>query len=112
MPSAAVCAAALEAHPTVVMLKASCRTPAQVMLKAAAPVRAVTDCCAAAAEAAAEKARLEQERLERLARLAELAQSSLDQAIAEESASYQEGSEEQVAQSFRMGIYQQILENF
>ncbi len=65
-----------------------------------------------AAEEAAEQARREQERLDRLARLAELAEASLDQAIAEESQTLQEGSEAQVAQSYRMGIYQQILENW
>ncbi len=65
----------------------------------------------AAAEKAAEAAR-EKERLERLARLSELANSSFDQAIAEESANLQSGSEDMVAQSYRLEIYQQILQNW
>ncbi len=66
----------------------------------------------AAAEKAAEQARKERERQERLARLSELANSSFDQAIAEESASLQAGTEEMVAQSYRLGIYQEILQNW
>ena len=66
----------------------------------------------AAEEAQREKARKEAERQERLARLSELAQTSLDEAIAEESAALQAGTEEMVAQSYRLGIYELVRQNW
>jgi len=59
-----------------------------------------------------EAARKEQERLERLKRLSELAETSLTQAIEDESANLQAGTEEQVAQSYRVGIYNLIRQNW
>ena len=67
---------------------------------------------AEAAKRAAEQAAREQQRQERLARLSELAQTSLDRAISDESASLQEGNEEMVAQSFRLGIYDLVRQNW
>jgi len=66
----------------------------------------------AAEKAAAEAAAAEQARLERLARLSELAQNSLDEAILTESADLQAGTEEMVAQSFRLGIYDMVRQNW
>jgi colicin import membrane protein len=66
----------------------------------------------AAQKAAAEKAAEEAARQERLRRLSELAQTSLDQAIAEESADLQAGTEEMVAQSYRLGIYELVRQNW
>ncbi|MEM9621145.1 MAG: cell envelope integrity protein TolA [Pseudomonadota bacterium] len=66
----------------------------------------------AAAEKAAAEAAAEQARQERLQRLSELANSAFDQAIAEESENLQAGTEDMVAQSFRLGIYQEILQNW
>jgi len=66
----------------------------------------------AAAEKARKEAQKEQERAERLARLSELAQTSLDQAIAEESADLQAGTEEMLAQSYRLGIYELVRQNW
>ena len=63
-------------------------------------------------KAAAEKAAEEAARQERLRRLSELAQTSLDQAIAEESADLQAGTEEMVAQSYRLGIYELVRQNW
>jgi len=65
-----------------------------------------------AAEKAAAEAAEEQARLERLARLSELAQTSLDQAISTESADLQAGTEEMIAQSFRLGIYEVVRQNW
>jgi colicin import membrane protein len=65
-----------------------------------------------AAEKAAAEAAAEQARLERLARLSELAQTSLDQAISTESADLQAGTEEMIAQSFRLGIYEVVRQNW
>ncbi len=66
----------------------------------------------AAEEAQREAARKEAERQERLARLSELAQSSLEEAIAEESANLQAGTEEMVAQSYQLGIYELVRQNW
>ena len=66
----------------------------------------------AAEKAAAEKAAEEAARQERLRRLSELAQTSLDQAIAEESADLQAGTEDMVAQSYRLGIYELVRQNW
>ncbi len=66
----------------------------------------------AAEEAQREKARKEAERQERLARLSELAQTSLDEAIAQEDAALQAGTEEMVAQSYRLGIYELVRQNW
>ena len=65
-----------------------------------------------AAKRAAEQAANEKARQERLARLSELAQTSLDRAISEESSNLQSGSEEMVAQSFRLGIYDLVRQNW
>lgn len=65
-----------------------------------------------AAKRAAEQAATEKARQERLARLSELAQTSLDQAISEESSDLQAGSDEMVAQSFRLGIYELVRQNW
>jgi len=62
----------------------------------------------AAAQAAAEAAAREQ----RLQRLSELAQTSLDQAIADESADLQEGSDELLARSYRFAIYEWVTQNW
>lgn len=59
-----------------------------------------------------EKAALQREREERLARLSDLAQSSLDQAIAEESAELAAGSEEQVVRSYHAAIYDLVRTNW
>ena len=61
---------------------------------------------------AAQKAAEEQARQQRLARLSELAQASLDQAISSESENLQAGSEEMVAQSYRLGIYELVRQNW
>jgi colicin import membrane protein len=66
----------------------------------------------AAEKAAAEKAAEEAARQERLQRLSELAQTSLDQAIAEETADLQAGTEDMVAQSYRLGIYELVRQNW
>ncbi len=66
----------------------------------------------AAEQAAAERAAKEQARQERLARLSELAQTSMDQAITEESADLQAGTAEQIAQSYRLGIYELVRQNW
>jgi colicin import membrane protein len=65
-----------------------------------------------AAKRVAQKAAEEQARQQRLARLSELAQTSLDQAISSETESLQTGSEELVAQSFRLGIYELVRQNW
>lgn len=65
-----------------------------------------------AAQKAAQKAAEEQARRERLARLSELAQTSLDQAISSEAETLQAGSAELVAQSFRLGIYELVRQNW
>lgn len=65
-----------------------------------------------AAEKAAAEAAAEQARQERLARLSELAQTSLDQAILTESADLQAGTEEMVAQTYRLGIYELVRQNW
>lgn len=84
--------------------------------RAAAERKAAEEAARKARQAAAEKARREaqkeQQRAERLARLSELAQTSLDQAIAEESADLQAGSEEMLAQSYRLGIYELVRQNW
>ena len=73
-----------------------------------------------------ERKRLEQERLkkeledqaraereqERLKRLAELANTSFDEALAQESAALESTAEEAAAQSYRAGIRQRIVENW
>jgi len=61
----------------------------------------------AAAQAAKNKADAE-----RLQRLSELAQTSLDQAIFDESADLQAGNEDIVAQSYRLGIYELVRQNW
>ncbi len=66
----------------------------------------------AAEKAAAEKAAEEAARAERLRRLSELAQTSLDQAIADETADLQAGTAEMVAQSYRLGIYELVRQNW
>ena len=66
----------------------------------------------AAQREAEEAARKAQEQADRLQRLSELANTSFDQAVAQESADLQAGNEEMLAQSFRLGIYQQILSNW
>lgn len=60
---------------------------------------------------AAERERQEQAR-QRQERLNALAQSSLDRAIEEESDSLQAGSEDQVAQSYRLGMYELVRQNW
>ncbi len=65
-----------------------------------------------AARKAAEAAQKERERQERLAALSEFAQSSLEDAIAEESAELQAGTEEMVAQSYRAAIYELVRQNW
>lgn len=65
-----------------------------------------------AAKKAAEEARRERERQERLARLAELAESDLEQAIQEETATLQTGDEEMVAQSYQLAIYDLVRRNW
>jgi colicin import membrane protein len=65
-----------------------------------------------AAKRAAEQAAIDRARQERLARLSELAQTSLDQAISAESSDLQAGSEDMVAQSFRLGIYELVRQNW
>ena len=67
---------------------------------------------AEAEEQARKQAELDRQRAERLQRLSELAQTSLDQAIQEESANLQSGTEEMVAQSYRMGIYELVRQNW
>lgn len=66
----------------------------------------------AAKRKAEEEARKAQAEAERLKRLSELANTSFDEAIAQESADLAAGNEDMVAQSFRQGIYQQILSNW
>lgn len=66
----------------------------------------------AAEKAAAEKAAEEAARQERLQRLSELAQTSLDQAIADETADLQAGTAEMIAQSYRLGIYELVRQNW
>ncbi len=61
---------------------------------------------------AAKKQAEELARQERLARLSELAQSSLEQAIAEESQNLAAGSEEAVVRSFHAVIYDQVRRNW
>ena len=84
--------------------------------RAAAERKAAEEAARKARQAAAEKARKEaqkeQQRAERLARLSELAQTSLNQAIAEESADLQAGTEEMFAQSYRLGIYELVRQNW
>ena len=84
--------------------------------RAAAERKAAEEAARKARQAAAEKARKEaqkeQQRAERLARLSELAQTSLNQAIAEESADLQAGTEEMLAQSYRLGIYELVRQNW
>jgi colicin import membrane protein len=65
-----------------------------------------------AAEDAAEREKQERERQERLQRLSELAQTSLDQAISTESANLQAGNAEMVAQSYQLGIYELVRQNW
>lgn len=60
----------------------------------------------------AEAARKERERLDRLARLSELAESSMQEAIAQESAELASGSEEQVVQSYHAVIYDAVRRNW
>lgn len=64
------------------------------------------------AEAAQAKLDAEQAAAERLARLNELAASSLDDAIAEESAALASGSEETVVRSYHAGIYDLVRRNW
>jgi colicin import membrane protein len=66
----------------------------------------------AAEQKAAEQAAKEQARQERLARLSALAETSLSQAITEESANLQAGTAEMVAQSYRLGIYELVRQNW
>jgi colicin import membrane protein len=65
-----------------------------------------------AARKAAERARAEAERQQRLAALAEQAESDLEQAILDESQTLQTGTEEMVAQSYQMGIYDLVRRNW
>jgi colicin import membrane protein len=65
-----------------------------------------------AAAKAAERNRAEQERQARLAALSKLAESSMEQAIAEESADLQAGTEDMVAQSYQAGIYELVRQNW
>ena len=60
----------------------------------------------------ADEARKEQERLDRLARLSELAESSMQEAMAQESAEMASGSEEQVVQSYHAAIYDAVRRNW
>ncbi len=64
------------------------------------------------AQEQAEQAEAERERQERLRRLSELAQSSLDQAIAEESADLTAGTEEAVVRSYHASIYDLVRRNW
>jgi colicin import membrane protein len=63
-------------------------------------------------EKADRQAEQERERLERQQRLNELAQSSLEQAISTESANLQAGTAEMVAQSYQLGIYELVRQNW
>ncbi len=67
---------------------------------------------AARQEAEAERARLQREQEERLARLSELAQSSLDQAIADEAAALAEASETDVVRTYHAAIYDLVRRNW
>ena len=67
---------------------------------------------AEAAKRAAELASREKEQAERLQRLSELAQTSLDQAISQEDEDLQAGTEDMVAQSYRLGIYELVRQNW
>ena len=66
----------------------------------------------AAKKKAEEAARKAAEEAERLKRLSELANTSFDQAIAEESADLQAGTEDMVAQSFMNGIQLEVIANW
>jgi len=66
----------------------------------------------AAERAAAEQAAAEAARQARRQRLSELAQTSLDQAMAEETADLQAGTDAMVAQSYRLGIYELVRQNW
>lgn len=61
---------------------------------------------------AAEEARKAQEQEERLQRLSELADSSFDQAIAQESADLDASDDDIVAQSYRANIHQLVIKNW
>lgn len=60
----------------------------------------------------AEEAARERERQERLERLSELAATSLEQAIAEETADLNEGTEEMVVRSYHAAIYDLVRRNW
>ena len=62
--------------------------------------------------AAAEQAAADKAEAERLARLSELAASSLEQAIADESADLQAGTEEMVVRSYHAAIYDLVRRNW
>ncbi|XOV84452.1 MAG: cell envelope integrity protein TolA [bacterium] len=65
-----------------------------------------------ARERAERLAEQERERLARQQRLNELAQSSLEQAISTESANLQAGTADMVAQSYQLGIYDLVRQNW
>lgn len=65
-----------------------------------------------AAKKAAEQARKQREREERLAALSQLAEADLEQAMQEESQNLQTGTEEMVAQSYQVGIYNLVRQNW
>ncbi len=66
----------------------------------------------AAEQEAAKRAAEEQARQERLARLSELAQTSFSEALSQESASLNAANAETVAQSYRLGIYELVRQNW
>lgn len=92
--------------------KAQPQKPAQTKPKVDPALAAKKKAEADAAKKAAEEAAKELARQERLQRLSELAQSSMEQAMSEESADLQAGTEEMVAQSYRLGIYELVRQNW
>ncbi len=64
------------------------------------------------AEQKAREALLERQRLERLAALGDLAKTNLEQSIAEEVQSLNDIEDDEAAQSFRAGIYEQVRKNW
>jgi len=60
----------------------------------------------------AARARAEAARQARLARLSQLAQTAMEQVMADEVAQAQAGSVEQIAQSYRLGIYELVRQNW
>lgn len=89
---------------------------AQQQAEAEAQAKREADRKSAERKAAEQKARddaaREQERQDRLARLSELAASSLEQAIAEESAEFSQGTEETVVRSYHAAIYDLVRRNW